>query len=259
MGDIAKYKELKEIVYAYMDEAQLTGAAFRRLWGIAVRGVEDIGMDVVPNIRSCRLCVDGNKTAQLPEDYINWSKIGILNSVGEVATLKQNNNLTLFGVTDTNRLSKNTDSVGVDLGRIQDLFYLNYFDYAYGWGGVNLFGISGNEATKIGDFRIDEQCGVLVLDNGFPTDYVIMEYLAAPSENCGYRVPIQAQEAVIAWMSWKDTQQLAASRKVSIYDKTARRREYFAQKNLARARMKPIRLQDIYNVSQDAIRLVPKT
>lgn len=258
MGDIAKYKELKEIIYGYMDEAQQNSAAFRRLWGIAVRGVEDLSMDVVPNIRTCRLCIDGNLTAQLPEDYINWSKVGVLNQSGEVATLKYNTTLTLYGSTETNRLQINTDAVGIDLGRVSDIFYLNYFDYAYGYGNINLFGVSGNEATKIGDFRIDEQNGVMVLDNCFPTDYIIMEYLAAPSEDCGFKVPIQAQEALIAWISWKDTVQLAASRKVSIYDKTERRREYFRQKNLARARLKPFRLQDAYNVSQDAIRLVPK-
>lgn len=259
MGETAKYKELKDIIYAYMDEAMQNGSVFRRLWGIGVRGIEDLGMDVIPNIKTCRLCIDGNKTAQLPEDYINWSKVGVLNAVGEVATLKHNSSLTLYGANDVNRLSKNTDSVGVDLGRVSDLFYLNYFDGDYNYGNVNLFGISGNEATKIGDFRVDEQCGVIVLDNNFPTDYVIIEYLAAPSEDCGYKVPIQAQEAVVAWLSWKDTNQLAASRKVSIYDKTARRREYYNQKRLARERLKPIRLQDIYNVSQDAIRLVPKT
>lgn len=259
MGETAAHIELKEIIYAYMDEARQNGSVYRRLWGIAVRGVTDLSLDVIPNVKTRRLCVDGNKTAQLPEDYINWSKVGVLNSVGEVATLKHNPNLTLYGANDINRLSKNTDSVGVDMGRISDLFYLNYFDSDYNFGNVNLFGISGNEATKIGDFRIEEECGVLVLDNNFPTNYVILEYLAAPSEDCGYKVPIQAQEALVAWLSWRDINQLAASRNVSIYDKTARRKEYYNQKRLARERMKPIRLQDIYNVSQDAIRLVPKT
>lgn len=258
MGDIAKYKELKEIIYAFMDEAQQNDAAFRRLWGLAVRGLEDMFLDIIPNIKTCKLCVDGNLTAQLPEDYIQWSKVGVLNYLGEVATLKYNNTLTLYSANDPDRLSKNTDNIGIDLNRISDLFYLNYFDYAYGYGQVNLFGISGNEATKIGDFRIDDQCGILILDNAFPADYIIMEYLAAPSMEDGCKVPIQAQEAVIAWLSWKDTIQLAASRKVSIYDKTARRREYYKQRDLARARLKPFRLQDAYNISQDAIRLVPK-
>jgi hypothetical protein len=259
MGETAQYKQLKEIIYDYMDEAQQNSAALRRLWNIAVRGVVDLALDVIPNIKSCRLCVDGNKTAQLPTDYLNWSKVGVLNSSGEVATLKYNSTLTLYGANDTNRLSKNTDSVGFDLNRISDLFYLNYFDNGYGYGLVNLFGISGNEATKIGDFRIDKDCGIIILDNCFPADYLILEYLAAPSFEDGYKVPVQAVEAVIAWISWKDTIQLAASRKVSIYDKTARRREYYNQRELARLRLKPFRLQDAYNVTQDAIRLVPKS
>lgn len=259
MGETAQYRQLKDIIYDYMDEAKQNTSAFRRLWGIAVRGLVDLQMDVIPNVKSVRICVDANKTAQLPQDYLNWIKVGVLNYAGEVATLKYNSSMTYYADTDPKRLSKNTDNVGVDLNRISDLFYLNYFDYSYGYGMVNLFGISGNEATKIGDFRIDTECGIVILDNSFPADYIIMEYLAAPSFEDGYQVPVQAQEAVIAWLSWKDTIQLAASRKVSIYDKTARAREYFRQKTLARNRLKPIRLQDIYNVTQDAIRLVPKT
>lgn len=259
MGEIAKFKELKDVIYDYMDEARQNSAVFRRLWRIGVRGVTDLSLDILPNIKSRRLCVDGNKTVQLPVDYIDWIKVGVLNAMGEVATLKYNRTLTFYADSDTDRLSKNTDSIGLDLNRISDLFYLNYFDYSYGYGQINLFGISGNEATKIGDFRIDDHCGIMILDNGFPMDYVIMEYLAAPSEEDGIKVPIQSYEALIAWLSWKDTIQLAASRKVSIYDKTARRREYYKQRDLARNRMKPFRLEEAYNVSQDAIRLVPKS
>lgn len=258
MGETARHKELKDIIYDYMDEAKQNSSVFRRLWRIAVRGVTDLSLDIIPNIKSRRLCVDANKTVQLPVDYIDWRKVGVLNAMGEVCTLKYNSTLTLYGATDVNRLSKNTDSVGIDLNRISDLFYLNYFDYAYGYGQINLFGISGNEALKVGDFRIDDQCGVLILDNSFPTDYIIIEYLAAPSEEDGIKVPVQVYEAMIAWLSWKDNIQLAASRKVSIYDKTARRREYYAQKELSRNRMKPFRIQDAINVCQDAIRLVPK-
>jgi hypothetical protein len=260
MGEIAKYLKLKDIIYSYMDEAIQNTSVFRRLWTLAIRGLQDLSMDVFPNIKTCKVCIDGNMTAQLPEDYINWSKVGVLNMQGEVATLKLNNNLTLYADTSVDRLLLNTDSIGGGLafGNLANLFYLNYYDGSYGYGLTNLYGISGNEATKIGEFKIDEEHGIIIVDNQYPTDYIILEYLAAPSCDDDYKVPIQGQEALIAWLSWHDISQLAASRKVSVYDKTARRREYYNQKRLARERLKPIRIQDIYNITQDAIRLVPK-
>lgn len=261
MGETAQYTTLKAVIYDYMDEAIQNTSVYRRLWGIACRGLRDLQGDIFPLVKSCRLCVRGNMTAELPTDYITWIKTGVLNPQGEVATLKNNQNLTLQGSTSTNRLSQNTDNYGggvVGGAFISELYYLNYSDEGDGIFGSNLFGISANEATKIGDFRIDDENGVIILDNNYPADYLILEYVAAPSCEADYKIHIYGSEALIAWLSWKDINQLAASRKVSVYDKTARKREYYHQKDLARAKAKPVRLQDIYNVTQDGIRLVPK-
>jgi hypothetical protein len=256
MGETARYTTLKKIINQYSDEAMQSQATYRRLYGIATRGVTDLSLDVIGTITTRKICVDGNKTAQLPDDYLQWSKVGVLNAIGEVATLKINPSLTTYGSNSTSRLSQNTDGTSFDDGLISDLFYLNFIDSGYGYYGVRLFGVSGNEAMTPGHFNIDEQCGIIILDNRYDRDYIILEYLAMPDENTN--IPIQAQEALIAWIAWRDIVQLAASRKVSVYDKTERRRTYFREKNLARNRLKPFRKQDAIDASQDAIRLVPK-
>ena len=261
MGETAQFIKIKDVIYYYADEAQLSTAAFRRLQGIAVRGAMDLLFDVTGEetgaVKSVEICVDANKTAQLPEDYINWSKVGILNSRGEVATLKHNPQLTTMAANNPKRLSKIVDASGPpDLSLPIDLFYLNFSNPAYGYYGVTLFGLSGNELLSEGSFEIDKDCGTIVLNPNFNHDYIILEYLSLPDEN--FKVPIMAQEALIAWIAWKDINQLAASRKVSVYDKTERKRAYFREKNLARNRLVPFILQDAIDASQDAIRLVPK-
>jgi hypothetical protein len=249
---------IKDVIYMFMDEAQLTTAAYRRLYGIASRGATDLMLDVTANVKSCELCVLGNKTAELPEDFIQWSKIGVLNASGEVATLKHNKQLSLINDGLTSRLADNESVIGSDLGRISEGFYLNYYGYGYGYGCADIFGLSGNEMSQYGEFKVDEECGIVILNAEFPYQNIILEYIASPSEKDGFMIPVQAQEALIAWMSWRDITQLAASRKVSIYDKQARRREYYAQKTLARNRLKPFRLEEAYDVTQSAMRLVPK-
>ncbi len=260
MGETSKYKPLKDIVYMYMDEAMLTTAAFRRLWTLGVRGLEEFGLDVAGNFKTCRLCVNGNQTAELPDDYYQWSKIGTLNSSGEVTALNHNPALTNYADGSVDRLSKNTDSINYDITDTESLFYLSFincsgFNDQY----YNYYGLSGNQITKVGDFKVDEGRGIILLDNNFPSDYVILEYIAAPCNDEDYKVPIQAQEALIAWLSWRDIQQLAASRKVSVYDKTQRMRHFYNQKRIARERLKPFRISDAYQQSSDSVRLVPKS
>jgi hypothetical protein len=250
---------IKDIVFMYMDEALQTTAAYRRLYGIAQRGAVDLMLDVTANVKSCELCVMGNKTAELPDDYIKWSKIGVLNPYGEIATLKRNEQLTLINDGRTSRLSDNESVVGTDLFRINEGYYLNFSGYGYGYGCADIFGISGNDLSQLGEFKVDETCGLIVLNATFPYPNVILEYIASPSEEDGFMIPLEAQEALIAWISWKDINQLAASRKVSIYDKQARRREYYTQKNNARWRIKPFRTEEAYDVTQSAMRLVPKS
>lgn len=250
-------KTLKEVVYLYMDEAEYTSAKYRRLYSIAYRGVLDLAQDVTGTTKSCPLCVLGNKTAELPEDYIQWSKVGVLNVNGEVATLYENNDLTTMNSTRATRLLDNAGVVGMGDIQNRELFYGNF--YGYGYEGVSLYGISGNEISQYGEFKVDTENGIIVLDPTFNLQDIILEYLSVPGEDCEITIPIQAMEALIAWISWKDINQLAASRKVSIYDKNERKRAYYREKDLARNRIKPFRIEEAYDRSQQAMRLVVKS
>lgn len=250
-------KTIKEIVHLYIDEAELTTAKYRRLYGIAYRGVIELALDVTGVTRSCPLCVLGNKTAELPDDYIQWTKLGVLNVNGEVATLSENTDFTLQNSTSATRLTQNAGVVGQGDIVNRELYYGNF--YGYGYDGVQLYGVSGNELSQYGQFKVDEQNGVIVLDSTFNFQEVILEYISVPGDDCEITVPIQAVECLIAWIAWKDINQLAASRKVSIYDKTERKRAFYREKEKARMRIKPFRIEEAYDRSQQAMRLVVKS
>ncbi len=240
MNETARYVPLETVVKHYMSEANLTGAHYMRLYHLGHRGLIDIGIDITQEVKTEKLPVEANKTVVLPEDYIQWVKVGVLNEQGEVATLRRNDNLTKWGALDSNRLNENTGP-----GLRPDLqFYGDVYQNYHTTGSLfNLFGVRSN-MDYYGEFRVDDASGVILLDNDFRYSEVILEYVSNPTLADDLVIPIQAQEALIAFIRWMDIQSLPSSRRVTTYEKQTRRREYYNQRRLTRARLQPMRLWD---------------
>jgi hypothetical protein len=252
--DTAQWTPLAEVIYQYIDQAKLTNAEFRRLWTIGVRGVEELGMDVHATPKTAKLAVNANKTVNLPSDYVGFSKVGVFNPEGEVSTLRRNPNLTAYKIDQNDRLQNNTDNTEVDSYRLQDLAYVNYFDGARY---VNIFG-AGALLNAAGEFDIDENLGILYLDNDFSHNYVVMEYLSSPADDVDYKIPVQVRDAVLAYMAWKDIEMMPMSRRVNMSEKQLRRKEFYNQKRLARLRINPVTPWDANEVIRMGQKLVVK-
>ena len=244
MKDSAKYIPIDRVVKYYMSAANLTSAHYLRLYHFGVSGLVDLGMDLTEDIKTERLDVEANKTVILPPDYIQWVKVGVLNENGEVATLRRNDSLTTYGMLDDDRLSKNTGD-GV---RIKTMFHHDAYQNFYSDGALfNLFGVRNNMDYH-GEFKVDDANNVVLLDNDFRYDYIILEYLANPAEAQNLVIPVQAQEALMAWIAWQDIEHLPVSRRVSQAEKQRREKSYYRNKRIARQRLHPIRLWDANEV-----------
>ena len=252
--DTAKWVGLSEIIYQYIDQARMSNADYRRLWAIGVRGVEEMGMDVYATPKTAKLVVNANKTVTLPSDYIAFSKVGVFNADGEVATLRRNINLSSYKILQADRLTSNTDNTTGNTYRLQDLAYVNYFDGARY---VNIFG-AGSVLNSAGEFDISEEDGLIYLDNGFTFDYVVLEYLSSPADDVDYKIPIQIREAILAFVAWKDIEHLPLGRKASLGDKQLRRKEYYNQKRNSNLRENPVTLWDANEVIRLGTKLVAK-
>jgi hypothetical protein len=252
--DTAMWIGLAEVIYQYIDQAKLTSAEFRRLWTIGVRGVEEVGMDVHMTPKTEKLMVNPNNTVNLPSDYFGFSKVGVFNADGEVATLRRNTNLTAYKIDSSDRLSKNTDDTALDTYRLQDMAYVNYFDGARY---VNIFG-AGSKLNAAGEFDISEDEGILYLDNEFSYDYVVLEYLSSPADDVDYKIPVQVKEAVLSYIAWRDIEMLPSGRRVTMGDKQLRRKEFYNQKRLARLRVNPVTPWDANEVIRMGQKLVAK-
>jgi hypothetical protein len=252
--DTAKFVGLSEVIYQYIDQARMSSADYRRLWAIGVRGVEEMGMDVYATPKTAKLVVNPNKTVTLPSDYIAFSKVGVFNADGEVATLRRNINLSSYKILQADRLTSNTDNTTGNTYRLQDLAYVNYFDGARY---VNIFG-AGSVLNSAGEFDISEEDGLIYLDNGFTFDYVVLEYLSSPADDVDYKIPIQIREAILAFVAWKDIEHLPLGRKASLGDKQLRRKEYYNQKRNSNLRENPVTLWDANEIIRLGTKLVAK-
>jgi hypothetical protein len=253
--DTAKWVCLSEVIYQYIDQARLSNADYRRLWTIGVRGVEEMGMDVYGTTKTIKLTVNANKTVTLPSDYIGFSKVGIFNQKGEVSTLRRNKNLSSYKISQTDRLTSNTDNSTGNTYRLQDLAFVNYFDGARY---VNIFG-TGSVLNAAGEFDVDEEQGLIYLDNEYGYDYVVLEYLSSPEDDDDYKIPVQIREAVLSFIAWKDIEHLPLGRRASLGDKQLRRKEYYNQKRNANLRENPVMLWDANEVIRMGSKLVAKS
>jgi hypothetical protein len=228
-SDIGKYVPLKTIVSYYIDQEKKSIGDFDSCWLMAMRALVDIGFDMSFEPLTVRLPVNGNMTAQLPPDYLSWTKIGVMNSSGEVNSLKINNSLTKFRDNNPNRLSQLTpDTIDQDFNNIvQNPYFLNY--YFGGWY-TPLFGL-GNGLLQFGECSVDERNGVIVLNTNFPFSDVLLEYISSPQRNGDYQIETVCQEAVIAFIAWKM--------------KTGNDQDYYFRKAEARRRLNPVRLSVI--------------
>ncbi len=239
----ARWVQLDEVVKEYISQAELNMAHYRRLWNIAFRGLEDMMFNIYQMPKTTKLTVLPNKTVKLPGDYVSYVKIGVLNSEGEVATLTKNPNMSMYAQELSNRTDVNTDAP-VDPTNIRDFVYLNYDNNGSLF---NLYGLGGF-LMSAGNFNIDEETGIIILDNGFEYEYVILEYLSSPREDEEYKVPILIKEALISWIAWKDYEYKPMGRRFQEMSKEQRRVNYVREKKKAKLRINPVRLWEANDI-----------
>lgn len=254
MGDHRQWIKLEECINDYIDESEQSIHKYFKLWHLAYRAMTELGLDFFYQIKSLKLPVNANLTVNLPPDYLSYTKVGILNSNGEVVPLAYNNKLTLYADQLPDRIEKTQDNSLWTYYNYNNLVFYNYWD---GYTFTNMYGVPSG-APFIGTFKIDNANGIILLGEQFTWTYIVLEYTCSPQEGSDMYVPIQFKEAIISYLRWKDIISIPSSRKGSIGDKAQRRHEYFNDRRLAVARYKPIHLEEAYQWNLENQRLVVK-
>lgn len=246
MGQTQSWITIDECVYSYINEAQLSNHQFYRLWHIAFDIMTDLGLDFFYQVKSVKVPVNPNLTVELPSDFLQWVKVGVFNNKGEVMPLAYNEKLTTYAQFSPDRISKTQDNSLYNFYQYDSLVWYNF------WNGqtfTNLYGVPSG-APFIGSFKIDRNTGVILLNEEFAYEYVVLEYLASPKEGEIYYAPVQFKEAIKTGLAWKDIRSIPSSRRGNLGDKRDRRAEFYNERRLGWARYRPFNLMDAYEWSQ---------
>jgi len=244
MSQNRQWISLDEAIYAYINEAELSQHRYFKLWHIAYRAITELGLDAFYAVKSVKLPVNANLTVTLPADYLNYSKVGVLNQQGEIIPLGVNNNLTTAFDLQPTRLEQTQDNTIPTQLNQQGVWWYNVWNGS-GFGYSNLYGLPSG-APIIGGFKIDNANGVIVLSENFSYEYVMLEYVSSPSPGGEYYLPIQFKEAVIAYLRWKDKISMPVKTHVDNSSVAMRRHDYFEERRRAIAQYDPVRLPDLY-------------
>lgn len=255
MGDHQGWIKIEEPINAYMDRSEQSVHKYFKLWHMCFDGMTQMGLDSFYAVRSVKLPVLPNLTVTLPPDYLSASKVGVLNTMGEVIPMASNSKLTTYADLLPDRITKTQDDSLWNFYNYSNFIFYNYWD---GYTFTNMYGIPSG-APFIGSYKIDNANGVILLSENFCYDYIILEYAASPQEGGEYYIPIQFKEAMIWFLAWQDIALLPSTRKGGLGDKEQRRKNFYNERRLAIARFKPFHLQEAYQWALENQRLCVKS
>lgn len=250
------YITLESVIQDYLMEADKNINRYAKVFHLGFRGMETLGLDFFYTVQSVKIPVNANFTVNLPANYLNWTKVGILNGRGGVMPLKYNENLTTYADLLPDRVEK-LENPQLFSNNWNNNVWCNYWN---GYFFSNIYGVPSG-MPYVGSFKVDESNGVIILNEKFYWDNLILEYVASPTTDVSggdYRLPVQFKEALIAWLWWKDNKSMNVGKGRVGIDRELKD-NFYRERNLAIARWKPIRYQDIYDTAQEMSRLAVKT
>ncbi len=255
MSQRQPYISIDSVINDYLNESEQSIIKYAKLWHIAFRGLEQMGLDFFYKIKSVKLPVNANFTVNIPADYLNWTKVGILNNDGAIILLMENNNMATYADLLPNRIEKTDDPQSSVLQwQYGNNIWNNYWN---GTGYTNVYGVPAGQPF-VGEFKVDIENGVIILNKDFRRDYIMLEYVSSPMEGGEYYLPVQFREALIAWITWKDGNAKSIKSNMMLGDKRDKRDEFYNERRQAIARWKPIRLQEQMQTSLEMSRLAVK-
>lgn len=225
---------LDEIVSEWLVENGKPENQRARLYTIALSGLRELHLDVNGVVKIVQLSINDNDTVDLPNDFINYSKIGIVGSDGRIHCLGRDNSINLNpSYNNCGTQVSNPNTTGIDY----PFYGLPFAGAFYGLldGSGAQFGIGGGN-NNIGYYRLDRKNNRLVLANMnvLSGTSLIMEYVAdIESDNSDFILHPYFIQTIKDWLSWR---YVIGDRNTNGGEKEMRRREYYNSFRIAKAR-----------------------
>ncbi len=207
---------------------------YARYLQLAISCLRELNTDFAGTPTTVLLNVQTTDTVNLPSDFVNYMRIGGVDSGGNIIPLGYNANISLqqafnsCGVPQPNTTHTGNSSFSVvGLDQVGLGSFNGWEQRADSWRNGELvgrmFGIGGGNAPN-GSYRVDKEHGVIVLQ-GVRVSQIIMEYLSdLKLVNGNFMVDPFLVETVKCYIAWKGH---ARNLRISLGEKQQLRTEYF--------------------------------
>ena len=184
---------LKQVVASYQNETgDYSTSHYKRLMQLAIEGLSDLNIFYSPSIKTAYITVTDINTIDVPEDYVDYIRVGLIVD-GSIWTLTKNTNIPLLRAI----------SCGEDLGdTANQLSPRQQFDWHYSFSG----------GTNVGMYRYDPEYRRLVLSGDLMGQTAVLEYISSGVSCSGDTwVPREAGEVIKEYIYWKSQQRTDAA------------------------------------------------
>tara|TARA_R100001079_G_scaffold103483_1_gene69390 strand:- start:136 stop:999 length:864 start_codon:yes stop_codon:yes gene_type:complete len=254
---------IRDFIITLDGDDYASNASDSAIRNFALRGIREIGFDLGKKIKSLKREIQtSSNSIILPDDFVDLSKIGIVDPNGIIRVLGQNKNInhsmhrvdgtdteisdTTTGVTtdsvagplditrnlidDVASSKSSTDTAGSSTDDNLD-FYI-FENYLYQGGLGRLYGTGGGYLS--GEYRLNLEQNRIEIESNDDISEVVIEYIADEARSTDPEVHVYAEEALRCYMYYKIIERKSS---VPSNEKARARAEYYNERRKANARL----------------------
>jgi len=233
----------------------------------ALRGIREMGFDMMKRIKSLKLTVDtANDTVELPDDFVDYTKIGIVGGDGLIYVFgeNKNQNMSMKYVLDANNNPIDSDNDGVfdrvdakggaaARASLSDYESYTFRNFLYEGNIGRAYGIGGGKYS--GEFRINYEQNRIELFSTAGYSEVVIEYIADEARSINPSVHVYAENALRSYIYYRLVERKA---NVPMAEKMRARQEYYNEKRLANLRLKSFTKEEALKTIRKNFKQSPK-
>lgn len=231
----------------------------------ALRGIREMGFDMLKRVRSLKLSKNSNDTVTLPDDFVSLVKIGLVGEDGLVYVMGENKNINYSQKYSTDSGGNPIDSDGdgindrvdaksgtLGLGVFGDDDYIVFSNYVYQNNIGQIYGLGGGYYQ--GQYRLNEDQNRIEVSAGTFSE-VVIEYVADEARSVNPTVHVEAEEALRSYIYYKLVERKSS---VPSVEKNRARAEYYNERRKANARLKAFSMEEALKTIRKNTKQAPK-
>lgn len=279
------YVDLKTIISDFMltmDEDDYASSATEyAIRNFALRGIREFGFDVQPRIRSLRRDIQSNNTIEIPDDFVDLIKIGIVDENGMIRVFCENKNINMSQKYERPLSTNESDQEGMNEIRTsgnrrsfkanfiydrvddatptttesnsEDLDWYVFENYLYQGGLGRMYGLGGGKLR--GNYRINYDQNRIEIDTRAGITEVIMEYISDAARSTDPVIHVYMEDALRSYIYYKVIERKSS---VPAGEKQRARAEYYNERRKARSRFTNFTKAEALNLTRKNFKLAPK-